>query len=125
MASQEALRSVSLPAYATLVASQFRFVSIDSDGLVNRTGGAGLAALGVLQNKPAAAQRPAEVAYAGRVKVVAGATVAMGAKVQSDATGRAITAAGSDVVLGKCLIGGDVGELIEVLLVSKHIIPTP
>ena len=122
MARIESVQSISLPAAGDLSAKQYTFMVVDSNGRIDQVGVAGADADGVLLDKPAAIDRPAEMAYAGRVKIVAGDTVAMGAKVQSDATGRAILAAASDHVLGKCLVGGAVGELIEVLLVSKHIL---
>lgn len=122
MARIESVQSISLPAAGNLAAKQYTFMVVDANGRIDQVAGAGADADGVLLDKPAAIDRPAEMAYAGRVKVVAGGTVAMGAKVQSDASGAAILAAGSDHVLGKCLVGGDVGELIEVLLISKHIL---
>lgn len=122
MAAQEQVQSITLEAGGDLSAGQFRFVVVAADGQVDLVSSAGGDADGVLQNDPSAAGRAAEVAYAGRVKVVAGGTVAAGDKVQSDASGEAITAAMGDHVLGKCLVGGDAGELIEVLLISKHIL---
>ena len=123
MATQEQVQSISVEAAADLSAAQFTFCVIDSNGQLAQVSSAGGDADGVLQNAPAAQGRAAALAYAGKVKVVAGATVAAGAKVQSDASGRAIAAASGDHVLGKALTAAaSAGNLIEVLLVSKHIL---
>lgn len=122
MSAMEQVQSITLEAGADLSAGQFKFVLVASDGQVDLVASAGGDADGVLLNDPDAAGKAATVAYAGRVKVVAGGTVAAGAKVQSDASGDAITAASGDHVLGKCLVGGADGELIEVLLGSNHIL---
>jgi hypothetical protein len=122
MAQVNQVQSISMPAAADLSALQFTFVNINSSGEAAAPSGAGGDAVGVLMNKPDAAGRAAEVAYAGKAKVKAGATVAAGAKVQTDANGAAITAASGDVVLGCAMSGGDSGEVIEVLLVSQHIL---
>ena len=122
MAAMEQVQSVTLEAGADLSADQFTFVVVAADGQVDQVSSAGGEVDGVLLNDPAAAGRAATVAYAGVVKVYAGGTVASGAKVQSDASGAAITAASGDLVVGKCVKGGAVGELIEVLLISQHIL---
>ncbi len=122
MAVMEIVRSLTMEAAGDLSASQFRFVvATSADNTVAVVASAGANALGVLLNKPDAAGRDAEVAVAGRVKVVAGGTVAAGAAVQSDGSGDAITASTADFVLGTCLVGGAIGELIEVLLGSNHL----
>jgi len=122
MAREESLISVSLEAGADLSAGQYKFVLVAADGQVDIVGSAGGDADGILQNDPAAAGRAATIGVLGISKVLLGGTVAAGAKVQSDGSGRAITAATGDHVLGKCLVGGAVGEIGEVLLVSKHIL---
>lgn len=123
MSVMEAVRAITMEAAGDLsVAGQFRFVeATTTDNEVDVVGSAGADAIGVLLNKPDAAGRDAEVAFAGRVKVVAGGTVTAGDKVQSDASGEAITASTGDFVLGTCLVGGAVGELIEMLLGSNHL----
>ena len=120
MANQESVISITIPAGGDLSASQYRFVQVASDGQCDIVAGAGLDATGVLQNAPDAAGKASEIAIAGRVKVVAGGTVASGALVQSDASGDALLATTGDFVLGQCLIGGAVGEVIEVLLNVSH-----
>lgn len=122
MSAMNQVQSITLEAGADLSAGQFRFVLVAADGQVDLVASAGGTATGVLLNDPDAAGKAATVAYAGVVKVVAGGTVASGAKVQSDASGEAILAATGDHVLGQCLKGGVDGDLIEVLLVSQHIL---
>lgn len=123
MSVMEAVRAITMEAAGDLsAAGQFRFVAKNTtDNQVAVVASAGTAAMGVLLNKPDAAGRDAEVAFAGRVKVVAGGTVTAGDLVQSDGSGDAITASTGDFVLGTCLVGGADGELIEVLLGSNHL----
>ena len=122
MAAMEQLQSISLEAGGDLSAGQFRFVEVASDGQVDLVAAAGGSAVGVLLNDPDAQGKAATVAYAGRVKVVAAGTIAAGDLVQSDGSGEALLAASGDYVLGKCLVGGAAGELVEVLLVSQHLL---
>ena len=78
---------------------------------------------GVLQNKPDAANDPAEVRTHGTTKIKAGGTVTAGDYVGTDSAGKAITmtdgVTGQDVgqyILGEALTGGASGEIIEILL---------
>lgn len=121
MANQEKLVCISLPVAADYSTTGiYRFVDIDTSGRAVLVAGAGAEGVGVLQNDPAAAGRAGEVAIYGKTKVIAGGTVAAGDWVQSDANAAATTAASGDYVFGKCVLGADSGELIEVLLVSPH-----
>lgn len=123
MASMKNKNSISLPAGADLSSDQFKFVKLSS-GQVVLQDSAGASCLGVLITPASAAGRAVEVATGSGqvVKVIAGGTVAVDAKVQSDASGLAITAASGDHVQGTCVKGGASGELIEVLLLSEHIL---
>lgn len=108
---------IGITASADLTGSQFRFVIINGDRTVGLAGD-GVAADGVLQDKPDIDQA-AFVAQAGDTsKVVAGATVAAGAEVASDTNAAAVTATSGEYILGKCLTGGAVGELLTVALLS-------
>lgn len=123
MASMERKRSFTYEAGADLSDDQFKFMKISSgQAVLNDT--AGGSCLGVLITPASAQGRACEVASGpGQIiKVQAGATVAQDAKVQSDDSGLAITAASGDHVQGIALTGGDSGELIEVLLQSEHIL---
>lgn len=83
--------------------------------------------VGVLQNKPDAANKPAQVMALGVSKVVAGGTVTAGDLLKSDASGRVVKATrsvtGADVgdhVVGICLTAATVGTKASVLLVPGY-----
>ena len=114
MATQDNYRCISLEAGQDLSAKQFYFVSVASDGQVDPTGD-GAIADGVLQNKPAAAGRAAEVAISGKVKVVCGGTVTRGGPVASDANGAMVNAASGDIILGTALETGASGQVAEMI----------
>lgn len=115
MALNAVLTEITFPSSGDLSAGQHKLIKIASDGQVELCG-AGENSIGVLQNDPAAENRPAVVAVAGVSKVILGATVAVGAKIMSDASARAITATATNHVLGVCVLGGAVNEIGEVLL---------
>ena len=78
------------------------------------TAGAGAKADGVLLNDPVTGVAAA-VAVFGRVKVVAGAAIAAGAEIATDAQGRAITATSTAIRLGKTTEAATAaGQLITV-----------
>ncbi len=123
MSTQQKLNTISLEAGADLSADQFKFVTLSSGQAILNTS-AGGSCIGVLQGDPDAQGKAAEIATGtGQiVKVECGGTVSQDDKVQSDATGRAATAASGDHVQGDALDAGAVGELIRVLLKSEHIL---
>lgn len=102
--------------------TQFRFVKLGTGSRnVDICDTAGEAALGVCQEEITAADatngRIANVAILGISLVESGAAVSAGAKVQTDASGRAIAALTGDHVLGVALdAAGGAGEWIAVLL---------
>ena len=128
MAAQELKGCITLIAGADHTANQFKYVTVNSSGLVVLTGNGGLAC-GVLQNAPAASGRAAEVQpIAGGTiyKVLAGAAMAtIGVEVMSDATGRAIAAAtAGNRKLGILLTAAAAaGVMVEVLAVSPTEVP--
>lgn len=126
----------SFPANADLSSHQHKFVKISSGKIVIATA-AGEDVLGVLLDKPAAADRAALVALAGVCKVIAAETLAAGdlvatnasalaKKVSSTSNGLAIvdtsdTGAATDAVtgsyvMGKVLVGGAVNQTITIHL---------
>ena len=115
MAKQNQVQSRSYEAGADLSGDQFRIMALSSGQVVRQTSSAG-DSVGVLQNNPSAQGDAAEVAYAGQVKIVAGAAVAQDAQVMSDTTGRAITAAtATNKILGRARKAvAAAGELLEV-----------
>ena len=123
MALDSNLTCVTLEAGGDLSAGQYRFVELASDAQVDVASAAGGDAVGVLQNDPSAAGRVATVAVMGVTKLVAGAAVAAGDKLQAGADGRGLTAASGDVVLGRALTAASqAGDVIECLLVSQHVL---
>jgi hypothetical protein len=119
MAVDQAVTTITIEAGADLSALQYRFIELDG----TLPSGAGGEAHGVNYGKADASGKAVTLAVAGVVKVEAGAAVTAMDKVQSDATGRAITAASGDHVLGTALTAAaGAGEIIEVLLGSHHIL---
>lgn len=100
-----------------LSSSQFLFVTIDSNGQA-AVAGDGVVVVGVLQDKPAAQGRACSIYGSGSIsKVKAGAAVAAGAKVSSDAAGKAVTAASGEYIAGIALDAASAAnQLISVLL---------
>jgi hypothetical protein len=99
---------------------QFTFVTLpDANNrvgpLTTSTRSAGVA----LQPTTAAAQSLA-VAYDGRVQVLAGAAITAGAAVMSNATGRAITATATNVVLGYATEGAANNQVITIELARSE-----
>lgn len=116
--------SLSVEASADLSAFQHHFVEVDSNGQLTVSNSAGESVFGVLQNNPNAEGRAGNVMKDGVSKVVAGAAIAVGALVQTNASGRAITAASADFVVGRALdaVGAD-GELISIALGENQRLP--
>lgn len=139
MAREANLSCRTYPAGADLSAKQFYAVKLDSAAAVVLAG-AGEAAIGILQNNPTSGQA-ATVAIAGRSKMVAGAAVASGARVASNASGKGVTAtagkvdtsdagAASDPVIGSNIMGicvdaaANADEIMSVELLMMGVGPT-
>lgn len=136
MSYEENLRSISLNADASLAmytgvpglpgspspnyGKQYTFVrstGLNQVGIATVAGAATQTVVGVLQNKPQVTGQAATVGYHGVTNVMAGAAIASGANVTTDATGRAVTATGTDVVLGVALAAASgANTLLPVLL---------
>ncbi len=106
-------------ASADLTGSQFLFAIVDGEKTVGLAVN-GEAADGVILNKPDIGQAVALAISGDTSKVRAGAAVAAGAEVMSNASGEGITLAGAgSVSLGKCLTAAaNAGELLTVQLSS-------
>ena len=95
---------------------QYEFASQpDASGRVGRAG-AGARSVGVAVQAATAANQTIAVAYDGRVKVIAGGTIAAGAAVMSNASGRAITWTATNTVLGYATEAAVVGQVITIQL---------
>ena len=124
MATQQNIVSITLPAAGDLSADQWKFVTVNSSGQAALQTTVNGRVVGVLQNDPAAAGREAEVAVAGVVKVLVGATlIAAGDEVECTAAGLALTAAGAGSnIVGICLVGAAAGGLAEILLQPRGVV---
>lgn len=124
MATQQALTCITLPAGGDLSAHQWKFVTVNSSGEAVLQTTVNGRVVGVLQNDPAAQGREAEVAVAGVVKVLVGASaVAAGDEIETTAAGLALTAAGAGSnIVGICLVGAAAGGLAEVLLQPRGVV---
>jgi hypothetical protein len=100
-----------------LSSSQFKFVTLESDGEVDLADAAGENAIGVVINDPAAGEA-ATVVVSGKVMVTSGGTIAAGAQIQTDASGDALTAAAGDVVLGYALESAVDGQVFAIELIQ-------
>jgi hypothetical protein len=116
-----------LVASSDFSASQFFFAACDANGQAALCGN-GAQSAGVVQNKPSVGQ-PAALRPLGVSKVTAGAAVAKGALVGSDATGRAkpavLGAATGTYIAGIALDDATAaGQVISVLLMQMGAGPT-
>ena len=103
---------------ADLSAEQYTFMARGTGREVTQAG-AGEAAVGVLWNSPAEDQA-ATVVVGGRPNVYAGAAIADGAEIASDANGNAVTAVSTDVVLGYAMhAASGSGVLVQVELLGE------
>jgi len=109
--------SLTFLAYTDLSAKQYKFMAMPSaTGTVN-TAGSAVATIGILQDKPSAANRPACVRVAGVSKLVLGGTVAAGDRLTPDTNGDGVAITSDDGEYGAiALEPGDDNDVIEVLL---------
>lgn len=118
MSFEENLETISVEAGADLSAGQYKVVDVAADGQMDLVTTLGAKAVGILQDKPAAAGRPGCVATGGTSKAVAGAAVTAGTEVTVDATSRVITTSAVDQhILGTALESATAaGNIIAVQL---------
>ena len=116
---------ISLKAAADLSSYQYCFVKVTADNTVNVCGD-GEQAIGILQNKPTAANQAARVRVMGASRVVAGETIAYGDKVGSGASGVGnVETADKAYYNGICIEGSGTWaatEVATVLLVGVNMI---
>jgi len=106
----------------TMASAQYRPVRLEADGQIDIAGATpGEDALGVVQNKPAAGEE-ATVMTSGVTKVVVGTGgVTAGDYAQAIADG-VTTAASGDYVIGQVLDTGVAGDIVRMLLGSRHLL---
>lgn len=117
MAHETALQSASFVAGSDLSALQYTFVGLNTDGEVVAPSGAGVLAVGILQNAPKAGEAAA-VAFGGESKCVFSATLANGVMITTNAVGKAAAVAATQYINGIVTLGVGNGEIGTVLLKS-------
>ena len=119
MATQEQTKTITKKAAGDLSTKQYLFMKVSAAQTVDTCAGITDKAIGVLQDKPAAAGRNASVAVAGTTKVVAGAAITAGTYVAPMASGKAQTAASTQFPRGMALETAVAdGDIIEILLLA-------
>jgi hypothetical protein len=110
----ESVTRQSYIAGADLSAKQYYAVRLISADTVN-VGTLGSKCVGVLVNTPSSGHA-AEVATAGKVKMIAGSAITAGDTVESDASGKAHKKTGDGYALGVAITGAATGALFDVQL---------
>jgi len=106
---------VTLPAAADYTGSQYYLVEVDAAGRASVCNSTADKPIGVLQNKPNAIDRPAQVRVIGVSKLVAGAAIARDADVATTAAGKGQTSATGQYITGRAAVASAAdNEVIEV-----------
>lgn len=106
---------------ADLSTHQFKFVKMGTDQKVTLAAANGADVVGILINSPKA-DEVATVVMTGRVMVEAGSTIAVGARVMTDSTGRAKTYSSTPASgathheMGLAIDGATVGQMMAIEL---------
>lgn len=114
---EAAVQNITLIAGADLSLKQYYAVKINSSGLAVLAG-AGENSIGILQT-PEASGYAVGVMCLGISFAIYGAGVAAGANLTPDGSGKVVTAAGADCVLGIALQAGVANEIRPILLVTR------
>lgn len=147
MASEQNLTCISLAAAADLSTKQYYAVTVNSSGTVELCDAAGESVTGILQNDPTSGQI-ATVAVGGISKGILGGTVASGAMVKTNSSGKFVSASAAVVdtteslsgnaesvgsatdpvigsyVFGIAVVGGVSGDIGQILITHMGAIPT-
>ena len=119
MAKQYDGQDVSFKAYDSMATSEYLFVKIVADDTVDVCSAATDVVFGVLQDEGTTGQGVG-VRLFGHTKIILGETVSAGAILGPDTSGRGVAVvAGTDTTTyhaGKCTVGGDVGDVGEMVL---------
>ena len=121
MSTQTRSFEISKTASEDLSSKQFHIVQMDASGDAEAGEGATDLIIGVLQNKPESGQE-AHVRFMGTSKVKTGGVVGVGAWVTATTNGTGVaTTTDGDIVIGRALVGGASGDIIEVQLGIQHL----
>lgn len=107
-------RHISLVAAADLSGKQFYAIKIDTNGNA-AVAAAGEAGIGILKNNPASGQ-VASIQVDGISKARAGATIAAGAALASNASGLLVTATTGQYIVGFAKEAAVVNDIFAVVL---------
>lgn len=108
---------LSFPVNGDQSGNMYKFMKLNTDGQVLLQDSASTACIGVLNSVDGdETGKVVPVQVGGIARVEASATIAVGALVSSTTAGLAVTASGAVYPQGMCVVGGDDGDLIEVLL---------
>ena len=117
MATMQSRDNLTFVSGEDLSTAQFKFVTLESDGKVDLADAAGENCIGVLivaeENN-----RAVTVTVSGSVIVEAGGTVTAGGAVATDATGRAVDATSTDIIMGYAREAGVAAQVIEIELIQ-------
>src|ERR1041385_696960 len=94
-------------------------------GVINSSGqvalaGAGADAIGIILDGGSASGEGIPVRVSGVADGILGGTVASGARVMVDSSGKFVTADPTGAAVGICLVGGSSGELRPILIGTRN-----
>ena len=122
MAKQFDGQDPSFKAYDDLSSSQYLFVNMEGDNIVDVCGAITDVIVGVLQTEGTTGQGVV-VRIDGHTKIILGETVTAGALLSTSTAGKALAiTAGADTtayVAGICTLGGDADDVGEMVLQSR------
>lgn len=117
MAHEIPVQCTSLIAAADLTTKQYYAVKVDSNGKA-ALAGAGENAIGILQDNPNTGEI-GNVMVLGESKAIYGGAVTAGQNLAADASGKLVTAGGSDAVLAVAKESGVADEIHTVYIVTR------
>lgn len=122
MAYEDPGKRITLPAAADLSTKQYFFIKLDANGRAALASVADEKVIGVLQNKPDAIDKPAEIMVDGVSKFVGSATLAPATVISTDAAGKGKAAAALAHTAGTVIVNpGADGQLGSILLQISHV----
>lgn len=120
MATDDLGKVISLPASGDLSAKQYYFTALSSGAAA--VAGAGVDAIGILQNDADGATKTSSVATAGISKMVAGAAITIDDEIMVKSDGTGITATSTNYIVAYALeAAAAADDIISVLLRSSGV----
>jgi hypothetical protein len=116
----ELVNNRSFIATTSLATSQYCFVKMNTSGGISLAG-AGIVAMGVLQDKPGEGDPGAVCSPGDLSKVLLGGTVSAGDYLISDGSGHAIQGGSAGAALGIARSAGDAGDIITMLFMPRAV----